>query len=251
VTSSLLVTTEREVRTIAIDRPSASNALRVSDKIVLAAAIREAETDGVRAIVLRGAGDGPFCAGTDIKEMAGFDVAEGTRMLQAEAAMLDAVIRTRVPVIAAVHRHALGGGCVLAYCCDVTIADETARFAQPEIRNGVPAPVHAALLPRVVGLGRARRMIFLGEVLDARAALDAGLVSDIVESDRLYEHAQELGEAIARFPPNGVALQKEIVGGWLRYGFDAAVETSAHIAASAFAGEEPRVAISAFLERRS
>lgn len=246
----LAITSKNRVRTIAIDRPEASNSLRVSDKLAIAEAIAAAESAGMRAIVLRGAGDGPFCAGTDIKEMATFDVPQGTRMLEAEATMFDAVLKARIPVIAAVHRHALGGGCVLSYCCDLTIADSTARFGQPEVRNGVPAPVHAALLPRVVGLARARRMIYLAEILDAQAALDAGLVSEIVEPDQLYVRAQELGETIAGFPPNGIALQKEIVGGWIRYPFDTAVETSAHVAAAAFATDEPRNAISSFLNRQ-
>lgn len=248
---ALQISTEGAVRTIAINRHEARNALRVADKAAIADAVRSAETEGVRAIVLRGSGDGAFCAGTDIKEMAGFDVLAGTRMLQAEAHMFDSVIRSRVPVIAAVHGHALGAGCVLAYCCDLTIADTTALFGQPEVRNGVPAPVQAALLPRIVGLGRARRMVFLGEMLDAQTALDIGLVSEVTEPGALHDRAREIAEVVAAFPANGVALQKEIVSGWFRYDFDTAVETSAHVAASAFSTDEPHLAISNFLRKRT
>lgn len=247
--SAIQTSIERSVCTITISRPEARNALRVADKLALTDAIRDAQaSDGVRAIVLRG-DEHAFCAGTDIKEMAGFGVQEGVRMLQAEAAMFDAVVRARVPVVAAVHGPALGAGCVLVYCCDLALSDPSGRFGQPEIRNGVPAPVHAALLPRVVGLGLARKMIFLGEVLEAPEALEAGLISELTPQDELYARAQEIGETISHFPPNGVALQKEIVGGWFRYGFDSAVETSVHIAASAFATDEPKTAISTFLKK--
>src|SRR5690606_35289504 len=103
-------------------------------------------------------GEHAFCAGSDLKEMAAMDAAGFLAMQEVEAAMYDAILRSPVIVIAAVHGWALGTGCVLAAACDVVIADPRARFGQPEILNGAPTPIHGALLPHIVGLNRARWM---------------------------------------------------------------------------------------------
>jgi enoyl-CoA hydratase len=237
------------VACVTIDRPEARNALRTEDKQALADTLLQLGEEGTRAIVVTGAGDRAFCAGTDIKQMAGFTVPDGVAMLQTEARMFDAVLRVPVPVIAAVNGVAFGAGCVLAYCCDLAVAATSARFGQPEVRNGVPAPVQAALLPQVVGLGRARWLLYTGEVLDAEAALRAGLIGEVVPDERLLDRALELGRYLAAQPPVGVGLQKRIIGSWIRDPFDAAVDSSVYVAAASFASGEPAEAIRRFLER--
>jgi enoyl-CoA hydratase/carnithine racemase len=237
------------VACVTIDRPQTRNALRAEDKRRLADTLLGLGDDGARAIVVTGAGDRAFCAGTDIKEMAGFTVPDGVAMLQAEARLFDAVLRVPVPVIAAVNGVAFGAGCVLAYCCDLAVAAASARFGQPEVRNGVPAPVQAALLPQVVGLGRARWLLYTGEVLDAEAALRAGLIGEVVPDQALQDRALELARHVAAQPPVGVGLQKHIIGSWIRDPFDAAVASSVYVAATSFASGEPAEAIRRFLER--
>jgi enoyl-CoA hydratase/carnithine racemase len=238
-----------DVACVTIDRPEVRNALRTEDKQRLAETLLGLGDDGARAIVVTGAGDQAFCAGTDIKEMADFTVTDGIAMLKAEAHLFDAVLRVPVPVIAAVNGVAFGAGCVLAYCCDLTVAANSARFGQPEVRNGVPAPVQAALLPQVVGLGRARWLLYTGEVLDAEAALRAGLVGEVIADEGLQDRALELARHVAAQPPVGVGLQKHIVGSWIREPFDAAVASSVYVAATSFASGEPAEAIRRFLER--
>lgn len=233
---------------ITIDRPDARNALRQKDKLHLAETLFQLAEDGARAIVITGSGDRAFCAGTDIKEMSDFTVSDGIAMLQAEAKMYDAVMRVPVPVIAAVNGVALGAGCVLTYCCDLAISATTATFGQPEVRNGVPAPVQAALLPRIIGLGRTRWLLYTSEVMDADSALRGGLIGEVVDHSVLLDRAMEIAHRISRLPRNGVALQKRIVDSWIRDPFEAAVSSSVYVAASAFESDEPREAIRRFLK---
>jgi enoyl-CoA hydratase/carnithine racemase len=237
------------VAAVTLDRPDARNALRVEDKLELARVIDQLAQAEVRAIVLTGSGDRAFCAGTDIKEMADFSVEEGMAMLAVEARMFESVLRAPIPIIAAVNGFALGAGCVLAYCCDLAVATAGATFGQPEVRNGVPAPVQAALLPQVIGLGRARWLLYTGSVLTADQACQAGLIGEVVAEDAL-SRGLEVARMVAQLPARGVRLQKEIVNGWIRMPFDGAVSSSIYVAGSAFVGDEPREAIRTFLERK-
>jgi len=181
--------------------------------------------------------------------MATFSATEGLAMLQTEAEMFDKVMRAPVPVVAAVNGAALGAGCVLAYCCDLVIAGKSATFGQPEVRNGVPAPVQAALLPRIVGLNRARWMIYTGEVMSAQNAYLAGLVGLLADDVTLLLETRRLADKLAIMPIQGMSLQKRIVDSWVRDSFDASVSSSAYIAAFAFETGEPQEAIRKFLAR--
>jgi enoyl-CoA hydratase/carnithine racemase len=242
---------ENGIVEIRLERPKARNALRLADKRAVARLIREAaEHCDARVIVLSGGESTGFCAGTDIKEMSGFSVADGIRMLKAEAQMYDAVMASPLPVVAAVRGAAFGAGCVLACCCDITVAAPSAVFAMPEVRNGVPAPVQAALIPRILGLGVAKSMLYRLKRLGADEAHRLGLVDEIVPDDDLFDNAVLIAREMASLPAETLALQKEIVGAWIRDPFDAAVESSTYIAASAFAGGVPQAAIDAFLRSR-
>jgi enoyl-CoA hydratase/carnithine racemase len=247
---SVLVAQAGDVGLVRIHRPEARNALRRADKLLVADTLRRVAAEGVSAIVLTGSGDRAFCAGTDIKEMADLSADEGAAMLAAEADMFDAIMTVPVPVIAAVNGAALGAGCVLAYCCDLAIAAERATFGQPEVRNGVPAPVQAALLPRIVGVGRARWLMYTGDTLSASTARDWGLVGEVVDASHLIDRALEIGDRLAGLPGQGVALQKQIVDSWIRIPFDESVRGSVRIAAAAFESGEHQEAIKRFLERK-
>ncbi|TAM59977.1 enoyl-CoA hydratase/isomerase family protein [bacterium] len=240
---------EGGVTNIELNRPEARNALRRQDKLDLVELLACEAAGETRAIVLSGAGGKAFCAGTDIKEMAQFSPQESLTMLAAEERLYEAVMSAPVPVIAAVDGVALGAGCVLVSCCDVVVAGESAKFGQPEVRNGAPAPLHVALLPRIIGLNRARWMLYTGQSIGAREAQTMGLVSEVVADGQVLARAIELGAQIARFPQRSLALQKQIIDSWIRDSFDTAVRRSAYIGGSAFTSDEPRQAITAFLER--
>lgn len=231
----------KDVLVITLNRPQVRNAMRIQDKRALTTAINEATDIG--AIVLTGEGDKAFCAGSDLKEMSALSTEEYLEMQYAENAMYEAIMRSRVPVVAAIHGWALGTGCVLAAACDFVIADPTAVFGQPEVLNGAPTPLHGALLPGIIGLNRARRMVLTGQTINADTAERWGLVHEILAEgkalDEAITFAQELADSTH---PSSMALQKRIVESWIRYPFDAAVNGSMYMSASAYGSGYPQSA---------
>lgn len=238
------------VLTLTINRPEARNALRVRDKQLLTALIRDVDTAGVRVIVLTGSGDKAFCAGSDLKEMAGMDATTCLAMEEVEAAMHDAIMVCPLLVIAAVTGWALGTGCELAIASDLAVADPGAHFGQPEVLNGAPTPIQGALLPRIVGLGRARWLAHTGRSIDAATALDWGMLAEVTEPGQALARATELARELARdIHPVSMKLQKRIVDSWIRQPFDAAVSGSMYLTSSAYNTGWPQSAASRSKER--
>jgi enoyl-CoA hydratase len=218
------------VLTIWINRPEARNALRVQDKRALTDLIRGIDTDQVRAIVLTGTGDVSFCAGSDLKEMADMDATLCLSMEEVEAALHDTIMTCPVVVIAAVNGWALGTGCELTISCDLAIADPAAHFGQPEVLNGAPTPIQGALLPQIVGLGRARWLAHTGRMIDAATAQDWGMLAGLSAPGEVLVAARTLAAELARdVHPVSMKLQKRIVDSWIRQPFDAAVNGSMYI----------------------
>jgi enoyl-CoA hydratase/carnithine racemase len=228
---------------LSIDRPEKHNAMRVCEKRALTQHLADAEKSGARAVLLVGAGDRSFCAGSDLDEMSGMSQAQFLEMQDAEAAMYDAMMRCRLPIIAAVKGWALGTGCLLAAVSDFCVADETAVFGQPEVLNGAPTPIHGALLPRLIGLRRARWMTLTGRHLSVDTALAWGLVDEAVAAGQAEESARALAADVALAAhPSSLSLQKRIIDSWVRQPFDGAVEGSKFMAATAYASGWPQSA---------
>lgn len=232
-----------QVLTVTINRPNARNALRVADKRHITGILEDAAAGNARCIVLTGAGGHAFCAGSDLKEMSEMDTAGFLAMQQVEADMYNAIMRSPLPVIAAVHGWALGTGCVLAAASDLVVADPGANFGQPEILNGAPTPIHGALLPRIVGLNRARWLVLTGRTITAATAQQWGLVSQVSAPGAALTEAQALAATLVEdVHPGSMALQKRIVDSWVRQSFDAAVDGSMFIAATAYGSGWPQSA---------
>ncbi|MEM7029821.1 MAG: enoyl-CoA hydratase/isomerase family protein [Chloroflexota bacterium] len=163
----------------------------------------------VQVLVLTGAGDRVFCAGSDIKEFTAFIGPEGRvleRKLIAENAMYSKLNKFPKPTIAALNGHALGGGLEMAVCCDLLVVSETARLSLPEVNLGViPGSGGTIRVTRRIGEGRAKEMMLLGEPIDAQKALDWGLVNRVVPTDQVLETALELAAKLAALP--NLALQ--------------------------------------------
>jgi enoyl-CoA hydratase/carnithine racemase len=238
------------VLTIWINRPEARNALRVQDKRALTDLIREIDTDQVRVIVLTGAGDVSFCAGSDLKEMAQMDATTCLSMEEVEAALHETIMTCPVLVIAAVNGWALGTGCELTIACDLAIADPSAHFGQPEVLNGAPTPIQGALLPQIIGLGRARWLAHTGRMIDAATALDWGMLAELSAPGGALAAARTLAAELARdVHPVSMKLQKRIVDSWIRQPFDAAVSGSMYITSSAYNSGWPQSAANRSRER--
>jgi enoyl-CoA hydratase/carnithine racemase len=202
---------------LVIDREPARNAL--SQQVV--AELREGLTrglgeDGVRAIVVRGAGDRAFSAGADLKERRGMSEAETRSYLSDLGALMDALAAVPLPVVAAINGFALGGGTELALACDLRVAAEAAELGLTEVRLGIiPGAGGTQRLARLVGVARAKELVLLGRRLPARAALAIGLVSQVVAPADLDAAVGTLCEELEACAPLAVARAKEAIDrGW-------------------------------------
>jgi enoyl-CoA hydratase/carnithine racemase len=239
------------VAEIRLSRPAARNAISTRMAEQLVAAARDVAASGARAAVLSSAVPGAFCVGADLKERDGFSDADFARQRVVFRAAFTAVRELPVPVVAAVHGFALGGGYELALSCDLIVADRTAVVGLPEVTLGiVPGGGGTQLLPRRAGAGVAADLILTGRRVEAEEAARLGLVDRLVDEGRDGETARELAERIAGNSPVAVReARRAIRQAWdadLAAGLD--VEDAAWRAA--VFSEDRREGVRAFVERR-
>ena len=252
-----LISTEQQdsVAVVTIDNPP-MNALSAPLLDELGAEIDRLDADeGVRAIVLVGAGERAFVAGADIKEFpslreAATDANErgSARGIQKLGHRMDAA---RTPFIAAIHGFCLGGGLELAMCCDVRIASEDAQLGQPEIKLGlIPGGGGTQRLPRLVGAGRALLLNLTGDFIDASTAYDWGLVEKVVPREELRDTALGLARTIAARSPVSVGILRELA----RTTRDLSLEEGLRREADGFRrcleSEDGAEGVAAFIEKR-
>jgi enoyl-CoA hydratase/carnithine racemase len=236
--------------TLTLSRPERRNPLALETMRALTAALREAGDDpAVRAVVIDA--EGPvFSAGHDLRELADGDPAAHERVFGACAELMLTVHRLPVPVIAAVRGLATAAGCQLVAACDLAVASEGARFATPGVRIGLFCTTPAVEVARAVGRGRAMRMLLTGDPIDARTALDWGLVTAIVQDDRVGDEARGLVETIARASRDTVALGKRAVAENLGLGLEEAYRHASGVMCDNAARPDAREGIDAFLGKR-
>jgi enoyl-CoA hydratase/carnithine racemase len=152
-----------------------------------------------------------------------------------------------VPVIARIRGFALGGGLELAAACDLRVAAEDARFGMPEVRVGIPSVIEAALLPLLIGWGRARRLLLTGETIDAATAERWGLVERLVPAADLDAAVEDWVAALLACGPDAIRAQKRLIADWERLPLAEAVARGIESLADAYAGDEPGRMMAAFL----
>ncbi|MET3288058.1 UNVERIFIED_CONTAM: methylglutaconyl-CoA hydratase [Brevibacillus sp. OAP136] len=218
--SLILVAKQEGVATITLNRPEAANALSVQMLGELQAAIDELRWDqAIRSVIVTGAGEKAFCAGADLKERAGMNPQQVRQTVALIRDTIHALQALPKPVIAAVNGVAFGGGTELALACDIRIASSAARFALTETSLGIiPGAGGTQRLPRLIGPGRAKELIFSARRVEAEEALQIGLVEYVVPVDALMERAQELAGRIAQNAPIALAQAK--------FAIDQGLETS-------------------------
>lgn len=238
------------VRLLRLNRSAVLNALRSKLLAELAGALDAAREDpSVRAVVMTG-NERAFAAGADINEMAERTVVDVATM-DARMAYWRAFRQFPKPLIAAVNGFCLGGGCELAMCADIIVAGEGARFAQPEINLGIiPGAGGTQRLTRAVGKSLAMKLVLTGEQLDARSALAAGLVAEVVPPELTVDRALELAEIIASKPPLAVRMAKESILKAEEMTLEAGLEFERKAFTILFATEDRREGIAAFLGKR-
>ena len=248
---TLRMETGDRVATITIDRPEKRNALNGQVRAELMEALDVLEPDDdVRVVIITGAGDNAFVAGADIGEFAERTPLEQRRAMEGRRAFT-AVATFPKPVIASINGYALGGGCELAMACDLRIAARGARLGQPEVNLGIlPGGGGTQRLPRLVGLGRAMRLILTGELITAEEAHTIGLVDVLVDDDQLADRTRQLAASIAKHSPVALKLIKEAVRASAEMPLSAGLELERELFVTAFASEDRTEGVQAFLEKR-
>ena len=215
-------------------------------------ALEELEGDGeVRAVVVAGAGDKAFCAGSDVGEFADVRDRVVEKKLAQENRAFSGFEELSRPVIAAIEGLAYGGGCEISMACDLRIAGEGAKFALPEVRLGVvPGSGGLFRLPELVGPARAMELMYLGEPIDASEAERLGLVNEVVPDGEALSRAVDLGRRISRGPREAIAAIKRGVRGSLRSSRDDSVRHSLELSDHLFKTGDCEEGIRAFFEKR-
>ena len=239
------------VARVTVNRPEKLNAL---DRPALAAlhdafAGLAADPD-LRVAVLTGAGARAFIGGADIAMLNGLDPAGARSMIEAVHGVCQAIRDLPVPVIARVNGWCLGAGLEIAAACDLRLASEGAMFGMPEVRVGLPSVVEAALLPRLVGWGKARELVYLGRNYDAKEAEAMGLVERVTTQSGLDTAVQEWVRDILADGPRAVRLQKALVAEWERLALDQAIRAGVDAIAAAYETDEPARMTAPFLKRK-
>ena len=241
------------VRTITFDRPEVLNAVTTDTAIELAEAIEAAEPGEHVAIVLTGEGRA-FSAGGDLEAMSDREETTEkayTRLTETFCRVVDAMLGSRVPIVAAVNGDAIGAGFALVVASDFAFAAESARFSAAFVRVGlVPDTGGSFLLPQVVGLRTAKDLAFTGRVIDAHEAASLDLVNAVVEDEALSATVADHVDTLRDQPTRTVGLAKRALHENLGRHWREALDYEAHVQALAYSTPEHAEGVAAFLEKR-
>jgi enoyl-CoA hydratase/carnithine racemase len=236
------------IAVVTLDDEARLNALGPALMTEFTAAMAGASDDpALRAVVVTGAGTRAFAAGADLDVLEQIADPQAARAFILEVHGCCAAIRAcPVPVIARINGLALGAGLELAAACDIRLAADHARLGMPEVRVGVPSVVEAALLPGLIGWGRARRLLLTGETVDAVEALAMGLIDAIAPAEGLDALVERDLAAILASDPAAVRAQKRLIRTWEALSLDQAIEAGVDAFAEAYATDVPARAIAAW-----
>ncbi len=247
---NLLIDVTDRIATLTINRPEVRNALDRATVAEITAALADlGPRSDVGAVIITGAGDQVFVAGADIRQMR--DRRRDDGLLAINSSVFAAVERFPKPTIAAINGHAMGGGCELALACDLRVAADHAKFGQPEVGLGIiPAAGATQRLPRLIGLGRAQQMVLTGDPIDAKTALDWGLVTAVVPAGGLMAAARALASRVLARGPLAIRLAKLALNASSRVDLDSGLIIETLAQAICLESEDKQEGTTAFLEKR-
>ena len=207
--------------------------------------------EATRVLIITGDGEKSFVAGADIAEMAHLDDPQGQEFGRLGAQVFRAIETLPIPVIAAINGFALGGGCELAMACDIRIASVKAKFGQPEVGLGIiPGFSGTYRLPKLIGQGYAKEMIYTGKVIRADEALRIGLVNAIYEPEELMPKALEMAQAMLTKAPCAISLAKQSINDGYDLDADEAIALENCLFGKCFATQDQKEGMDAFLTKR-
>ena len=249
---NLLTTIANQVALITINRPQAMNALNPATISELSTTIAELEQQAdVHVIIITGAGEKAFVAGGDVALMRTLTPLQARDVALMAAELFQRIENSACVVIAAINGYALGGGCELALACDFRLAAEQAQLGQPEINLGIiPGWGGTQRLPRLIGISRAKELMFTGERVGAQHALKLGLIDHIYPADQLLDHAHRLAQTIAAKPQTAIRIIKEAVNIGMAMDQDKAIRYEAEMFGMCFTTEDQKEGMDAFFEKR-
>ena len=238
------------VGVVTINRPKALNALNSEVLKEIEATFDAIDLDATRAVVLTGAGDKSFVAGADIGEMSTLTKAEGEAFGKTGNDVFRKIETFPIPVIAAVNGFALGGGCEISMSCDIRICSENAIFGQPEVGLGItPGFGGTQRLARIVGVGKAKEMIYTARNIKADRALAIGLVNNVVAAEELMPTVMKMANGIAKNAPIAVANSKKAINNGLQTDIDGGIAIEVEEFSNCFATEDQTYGMTCFLEK--
>jgi len=243
---------EDGMATITINRPKALNALNRQALLEISSRLDDAEKDeDVKVIAITGAGDRSFCVGLDLKAVKGISGVDGMNLSLLGQKLTKEIEELKKPVIAAINGYALGGGLELAMSCDLRIASENAKLGQPELNVGlIPGWGGTQRLPRLVGTGIAKELIFTAKTIDAKTAKQLGLLNKVVPPDKLKSTVKELATELMTKPPVGIQLAKQLINSSIEIDLTKGLVQEAQAFGVLASTEDFDEGVAAFIEKR-
>jgi enoyl-CoA hydratase len=248
---NIIVAKEDKVVVITFNREKALNALNNEMLKELLDFFRNSWRDtSIACVIITGAGKA-FAAGADIAELASCDVRKAVRMSTRGNYLMKTIENYPRPVIAAINGFALGGGCEMAMACDIRLASEKAKFGQPEVSLGIiPGYGGTQRMPRLVGKGKAKQLIFTGEIISAAEAYRIGLVDEVYPPDELMNKAMAMAKTIAAKGPTAVSIAKECINRGVDINLSAGTDLEIASFGTIYGDNDAVEGLTAFLEKR-
>jgi len=242
---------ENGIAVIRLNRPELMNAFDIETQEELAKAINDVRSDeNAKVLIITGTGRA-FCAGIDITALEGMNANQGREFLKKVHQMILNLVSMEKPVIAAVNGYALGGGCNLALASDIIIASENAKFSQGFVKIGLVSDMGGMyFLPRLIGLAKAKELMYIGETFDAKEAERIGMINRVVPEEDLERVAKELAKQMATGPLKPIGLMKTILNKSTYLDFPSLLELEFEAQEICSQTEDHKKRIQAFLERK-
>jgi enoyl-CoA hydratase len=249
---NVIVSFEGEIGILTINRPKALNALNVETLQDIQLGIGEAKDQpGLKVLIVTGAGEKAFVAGADILQMKEMNSIEALNFSKMGHHTLKMLQDFHCPVIAAVNGFALGGGTEIALACDFIYASENAKFGLPETTLGIfPGFGGTQRLPRLIGKGNAKELIFTGKMISAQEAFQMGIVNKIFPQASLMEETKKTALQIASNGSVGIRLAKMVMDGGFNMDLTEACNLESYAFGIGFASEDQKEGMQAFIEKR-
>jgi enoyl-CoA hydratase len=236
---------------VTFNNPTKRNALGLSGKdrfIEILTGLKHDET--LRAVVLTGAGDKSFVGGSNLAEMAHYDLAMAESSSTKTHRACDAVRQFPTPVIARINGYCFGSGMEIAACADMRVGADHAKFGMPEVRFGIPSGMEASVLPRLIGWGKATELVLTGDHIDADEAYRIGYLERLVPYSELDGSVEKWITSILACGPRAVRIQKRLIMDWDRMSPTDGARAGIQAYVDSYRSDEPHRMMTAFVNRR-